>query len=303
MSKANKSDIGKGIKALLSNAEKKRSQEVIASSADNVVKRNDFELLDINMIVINPFQPRTEFVAEEIEELAQSIKLHGIIQPITVRQLSAKEYQIISGERRFRASKQAGLSVIPAFIRKTDDQGMLELAILENIQRADLNPMEIAISCQRLLNECDLTHDELADRLSKKRSSITNYLRLLRLPPAIQRAIKDTYISLGHAKVLAGIENVEDQMSLFNTCMSKQFSVRELELAVKNLYVSKKKPMTSHNMNKSYDPEIKHIEMQLSDHLGTKAEIKRDSAGKGSIVIPFKSDKDLNALLTTILSD
>ncbi len=306
MAKTNKNEIGKGIKALLSNVEKKREDSNSSSEEVEIREhRSDFELIGLDQIVTNPFQPRTEFLPEEIDELAASIKIHGVIQPITVRRLSAKEFQIISGERRYRASKKAGFSQIPAFIRNTDDQGMLELAILENIQRSDLNAMEIALSFQRLIDECELTHDELAQRLAKKRSSISNYLRLLRLPPIVQKAIKDNQISFGHAKILAGLERVEDQSAFLEKIIQQAWSVRDTEKAAMALVLPETHATTHPHSTKGpdEDPEIRHIISRLKELTGSKVMIKRDKQGKGNISFAFNSDAELNELIYTILGD
>ena len=301
MAKTRKNEIGLGIKALLSNAEKKRSSSDGSIEVEKQELREDFGEIPIDQVVTNPFQPRTEFDEDLIDELAESIKVHGIIQPITVRKLSEKEYQIISGERRYRASLKAGLAHIAAYIRQTDDQGMLEMAILENIQRADLNPLEIAISFQRLIDECDLTHDDLAERIAKKRSSISNYLRLLKLPPSVQRALKDELISFGHAKVIAGLDKVEQQAHLLDQIIRQSWSVRQTEEAAKSstgsLRGSQKRQPSAHS------PEIRNIIEQLREKTGSSVIVKRDQSGKGSIVFSFGNDRDFNDLVESLLGD
>jgi ParB family chromosome partitioning protein len=301
MAKTRKNEIGLGIKALLSNAEKKRSTSDSSTNLEKSEYRADFDEIAINQIVINPFQPRTTFDEDLIDELAESIKIHGIIQPITVRKLSEKEFQIIAGERRYRASLRAGLTYIPAYIRQTDDQGMLEMAILENIQRTDLNPLEVAISFQRLIDECDLTHDDLAMRIAKKRSSITNYLRLLKLPPSVQRALKDELISFGHAKVLAGLDKVEQQAQLLDQIIRQGWSVRQTEDATKSITGT---TASSHKKRPSaHSPEIRNIIEQLREKTGTSVVVKRDQSGKGSIVFSFGNDRDFNDLVESLLGD
>jgi len=222
-----KVEVGKGIKALLANIDaedktRKKKSGVVKVESDS---STSIGTVPVDWIEPNPFQPRTEFEQEDLEELITSIKTFGVVQPITVRRLSSKEYQLISGERRWRASKDAGLDDIPAYIREADDQAMLEIALLENIQRADLNAMEVALSYQRLIDECELTHEELSDRLGKKRSSITNYLRVLKLPAPVQKALKSKAISIGHAKVLAGIQKTEVQLLLLERILIEGLSV------------------------------------------------------------------------------
>ena len=243
------------------------------------------------------FQPRTEFDQEQLEDLSESIKTFGVIQPITLRKLSSKKYQIISGERRWRASKLAGLTEIPAYVREADDQGMLEMALLENIQRADLNPLEVAISYQRLIDECDLTHEELSQRLGKKRSSISNYLRVLKLSPSAQTALKMDRISLGHAKVLAGVEPIENQIGVLEEILSKGLSVR----ATERLVQSKTSKSSNGTTSKVLHPEVRKYQDQLADKVGRKVAISRNDHGKGSIKINFKNDDELNQIMESLL--
>lgn len=194
-----------------------------------------WDLIDIHTIETNPFQPRTHFDQEALAELADSIRVQGIIQPITVRQLSANQYQLISGERRLQASKLAGLTHVPAYVRKANDQQMLEMALIENIQRENLNALEIALSYQRLLAECNLKQEELGDRVGKKRATVNNYLRLLKLPPEIQAGIRDGQVSMGHARALVNVEFIEDQLYIYNKIVREQWSVRQAEEAVRKL--------------------------------------------------------------------
>lgn len=300
MSKSNKKDVGKGIRALLANIESDQKEN---TSTDQETKGSTSDI-SIDSIEANPFQPRTDFDEEQLNELMESILTHGVIQPITVRKLNGKRYQIISGERRWRASQMAGLESIPAYVREADDQGMLEMALLENIQRADLNPLEVAISYQRLIDECDLTHEELSTRLGKKRSSISNHLRVLRLSPLAQKALKESVISLGHAKVLAGVENIEDQVRILDQIVSDSLSVRASEGLAASL--GRKAPSTKNQTDKApspeQHPEIKKMQENLSEHLGTKVFIGRDASGRGSIRINFESDADLNDIMDTLLN-
>lgn len=299
MSKSSKKDMGKGIRALLANIEREpaKDKEGKSKNSGDLQKLNSVSELDINAIEPNPFQPRIEFNEESLEELKQSIDTFGIIQPISVRRLSANKYQIISGERRWRAAQRADLKFVPVYIREADDQGMLEMALLENIQRADLNPLEVSISYQRLLDECDLTHEELSDRLGKKRSSISNYLRLLKLPPMVQQAVKTEAITMGHAKVIAGVDRVEEQISVLEQILANHLSVR----ATENLL--NKVPTRAESKPKIgiYDPEISKLSEKLSDRFGIKVKINRNNQGKGNITIPFNSDRELNDILDSII--
>ncbi len=294
MAKSDRKEMGKGIRALLSNIEK---QEKEVKEGKTMAEPMGSLEIAIDKIEANPFQPRVEFNEEALKELATSIKTFGVIQPITVRRLSSKRYQIISGERRWRASKMAGLKAIPAYIKESDDQGLLEMALLENIQRTDLNPVEIALSYQRLIEECSLTHEALSERLGKKRSSVSNYLRILKLPPSVQKALQAEMISMGHAKVIAGLDHIEDQVYLLDLILRKGISVRQAESWKSGLYRKKNKSIPSGEVH----PEIARIQDQLSEKLGKKVEIKRSSQGSGSIKIPFASDRDLNELMDLLL--
>lgn len=230
--------------------------------------------------------------------MAESIKVQGIIQPITVRQLGPDSYQLISGERRYQASKIAGLKVIPAFIRKADDQQMLEMALIENIQRENLNAIEIALSYQRLLSECSLKQEELGDRVGKKRTTVTNYLRLLKLPPDIQIALRDNVISMGHARALINIDTIEQQLDVFKEVVAKELSVRKVEELVRNLQNAKKKPDAQQKLQfGKYDEELKTVETKLTSQFGTKIQVKANNDGKGEIKIPFVSVDELNRIL------
>lgn len=293
MSRVKKDKMSRGIKALLNNIE----TDTKAKSTGEATSGSTTEL-DIKSIEANPFQPRTEFEEEALTELKESIAIHGVIQPITVRKLSSSKYQIISGERRWRASQLAGKKTIPAYIREADDQGMLEMALLENIQRADLNPLEVALSYQRLLDECDLTHEELSTRLGKKRSTITNHLRVLKLPPDVQKALREKTITLGHAKIIAGIENVEDQSALLDLILAQGLSVRATEAAAKRPSGTKSSPASA---PEPMHPEVRKYQDSLSDKVGSNVSIIRSSDGKGSIKINFKTDTELNDIMEALL--
>lgn len=257
--------------------------------------------LQLEDIRPNPFQPRTEFDEEALNELAASIKSIGIVQPITVRTVEEGKYEIIAGERRFRASKIAGLTTIPAYIRKTEDESLLELALIENIQREDLNAIEVAISYQRLLDECSLTQDALSDRVGKKRATIANYLRLLKLPAQIQLAIRDKKISMGHARAIINIEDPDTQFMIFEQILKYDFSVRKVEEIVRELANPRpEKPETDAPQAGKQKNELgDYIELQkhLSRRFDTKVELKRNEAGKGKIVISFKSDEELEKII------
>ncbi|MFN7120084.1 MAG: ParB/RepB/Spo0J family partition protein [Saprospiraceae bacterium] len=250
-------------------------------------------MIPLEEIEVNPFQPRNDFDTAALEELAASIRIHGLIQPITVRRLSANEYQLISGERRLRASKIAGLTEIPAYIRLANDQEMLEMALVENIQRENLNAIEVAITYQRLKDECNLTDETLAERVGKQRSTVTNHLRLLRLPPNIQKAIKDKQITAGHAKVLAGIDEFALQDALFKETIKKGLSVRALE-QLASMESSEKPKKSAPKIGNEYE----QVQQRFREFFGSKGvQLKLKSPGKGQIVIPFDSDHQLNDLL------
>jgi len=284
--------LGRGLGALLqdspSNTDEKETSIIAAVPAANM---NEIKLTEIE---VNPFQPRTHFDQEALAELAESIKVQGIIQPITVRKLKANQYQLISGERRFQASKLAGLTAIPAYVRTADDQQMLEMALIENIQRENLNAIEIALSYQRLLTECELKQEELGDRVGKKRTTVNNYLRLLKLPPDIQLALKEQKISMGHARAIINIENVALQLEVFKKIISEELSVRKVEDLVRQLAAQKLEPKEKPTPSNSR--EVVQLQSKLASHFGTKVDVKSDGK-KGEIKIPFVSIEDLNRIL------
>ncbi|MFD2998869.1 ParB/RepB/Spo0J family partition protein [Pontibacter toksunensis] len=285
--------LGRGLGSLLEG--NKYTGKTESSTLNEV---NTIADIAIDQIQTNPFQPRTHFDQTALEELAESIKVQGIIQPITVRHLDQNSYQLISGERRYQASKIAGLTVIPAYIRKADDQQMLEMALIENIQRENLNAIEIALSYQRLLSECSLKQEELGDRVGKKRTTVTNYLRLLKLPPDIQIGLRDNMISMGHARALINIDTVEKQLDVYKEVVAKELSVRKVEELVRNLQNANKKPDPQHKLQfNKYDGELKNVETRLSSQFGTKIQVKANNDGKGEIKIPFVSVDELNRIL------
>ena len=254
--------------------------------------------LSLESIEANPFQPRTDFDAEALEELSASIKQFSLIQPVTVRKMGYDQYQLISGERRFKAAKMAGLDKIPAYIRIANDQEMLELALVENIQRQDLNALEIAISYNRLTEECNLTQEELSNRVGKNRATISNYLRLLKLPDVIQAAIKTNKIQMGHARALINIEDADWQMVIFKKTISKSLSVRQVENMVRDGGI--KKEATGTTKPSVLTNEQKKMAYQLSTFFDAEVEIKRNRDKTGKIIIPFNSDEELDKLVTAI---
>src|SRR6187431_67332 len=267
----NKLQIGKGIRALLTNIEERGT-----APTGQELRELSRETLEVPVAAIeaNPYQPRTDFDEQALEELAQSIRVHGIIQPLTLRRLHEGKYQLIAGERRWRAAQKAGLTMVPAYIRLADDQGMLEMAIVENIQRADLNAMEMAFSLQRLIDECKLTHEELSNRVGKQRSTVSNFLRLLKLPPRIQDALRKEEITLGHAKCIAGLDEVSAQLMVLGEIISKELSVRETEKLVAQYQEGpggkeKKKPSSPKKPN-TRSADVSKIEQQLRTLLGVK---------------------------------
>lgn len=287
--------LGRGLGALLndnSGEEPARPLRGKASSPGNISE------VSLDQIEVNPFQPRTDFKREALEELSESIKVQGIIQPITLRKLNSNSYQLISGERRLQASKLAGLEKIPAYIRTADDQQMLEMALIENIQRQDLNAMEIALSYQRLLMECDLKQEELGDRVGKNRTTVNNYLRLLKLPPDIQAALRDGKLSMGHARALINIEDSALQLDIFKKILSDELSVRKVEALVKQAAFPTEKNDQTPDPEK--DREMRQLQERLSSHFGTKIKISANDNDRGEIKIPFTSVSELNRILELI---
>ncbi len=286
--------LGKGLSALL---EDNTTEHLSTDAITEVVSVGRIHEIPLEQIEVNPFQPRMEFDRMALEELAESIRVQGIIQPITVRQLEPGSYQLISGERRLKASKLAGLTHIPAYIRTANDRQMLEMALIENIQREELNAIEIALSYQRLLTECNLKQEELGDRVGKNRSTVTNYLRLLKLPPDIQAGLRDRKISMGHARALINVENIDIQLSLFKKIVDKEWSVRKTEEVVRSLLTKPQASETAKKAAPRIHPEIIQLQNRLSNRYGTRVQISRDEQGKGEIKIPFFSDEDLNRIL------
>ena len=255
--------------------------------------------IELSKIEANPFQPRTKFDEESLKELAASIKEIGLIQPITLRKVEDGKYQIIAGERRFRASQMAGLETIPAYVRKAKDDGMLEMALVENIQREDLDAIEIALSYQRLLDELEFTQEELSSRVGKKRSTIANYLRLLKLPAVIQKGLIEKQISMGHARAIINIDDADSQTLIYNQIVKMGLSVRRVEEIVRNLNSDESKDSSGEPKQK-FPKEYKELKKQLDKIFSSKIDFSMNSRGKGKIVIPFKSAADLERIVKII---
>ncbi|MEJ7691453.1 ParB/RepB/Spo0J family partition protein [Daejeonella sp.] len=290
-----KTGLGKGLRALLDDSdlpENDRKQQISNESTS----LGSISFVKINQVDVNPFQPRTDFDPEALQELSESIKLQGLIQPITVRKTGQNSYQLISGERRLRAAKLAGLTEIPAYIRTANDQQMLEMALIENIQRENLNAIEVALTFQRMIDECSLKQEELGSRVSKNRSTVTNYLRLLKLPPAIQGAIRDKDISMGHARALISVENPDQQLYIFQEIINRGLSVRKVEELVRQIEKSgKQKGFVSKKEGISF--QYMKIQDDLASKFATNVKLKLKEKGTGSIEITFMSDDDLHRIL------
>jgi len=292
-----KQALGRGLSALLKDPENDITS-VNDKNADKVVG-NIIEL-DIDSIEINPFQPRSNFNEESLQELASSIRELGLIQPITVRKLDFNKYQLISGERRLRASKLVGLKTVPAYIRIANDNESLIMALVENIQRHDLDPIEIALSYQRLIDEIQLTQEQMSERVGKKRSTITNYLRLLKLDPIIQTGIRDGFISMGHGRAIINIEDQDVQTDIYQKIVSQNLSVRETEALVKN-YQDSIKPTAVKAAKKASKFAIDEEQKKaFTNFFGSKIDVKIGGNGKGKITIPFHSEEDFNRIIKLI---
>lgn len=289
-----KQALGRGLSALLQDPDND-IQSVKDKNADKVI--GSIIELDIDFIEVNPFQPRTNFSEESLRELASSIKELGIIQPITVRKLGFNSYQLVSGERRYRASKLNGLETIPAYIRIANDQESLEMALVENIQRQDLDPIEIALSYQRLIDEINLTQEQMSGRVGKKRSTITNYLRLLKLDPIIQTGMRDGFISMGHGRAIINIEDTTTQLDIYEKILSNKLSVRETENLVRNFNDTKEVKVSPKKEKDEDAPKyIKKGITTFSEYFGHKIDVKVSKNGKGKITIPFHSEEDFNRI-------
>lgn len=288
--------MGKGLAALLKDdanierAQDQGAEKLVGQIAD----------LPLSLIEANPDQPRSLFEPEALEELAVSVRELGIIQPITVRKIGGNKFQIISGERRFRAAKMAGLESLPAYVRLADDQSMLEMALVENIQREELDAIEVALSYQRLIEECELTQEQMSERVGKKRSTITNYLRLLKLHPIIQAGLRDKMISMGHARALVNVGNQELQMDLYHRCIAQQWSVRQVEEAVRKAASPVKESKDAPAKKPSLPQRWEEDRRALAQNLEAEVALKRSKAGKGQIVISFANDQELEKLMARL---
>ena len=288
--KNNRRALGRGLDAILQSPETDITSKDI--SGDFVACA--IAEINIDLIETNPFQPRTEFDESALRELAQSIKEQGVIQPVTVRKLGHNKYQLISGERRLRASKMAGLAKIPVFIRVANDEQMLELALIENIHRENLNAIEVAISYQRLIDECSLTQEEVSEKVGKSRSAVANFLRLLKLPAEVQIAIRDGHISMGHARALINVPDKEQQLKLLQQIVDGEMNVRQTE----ELADKAKNPDAKEKKQTNFIPEhFKSKIKKLSQTLNTKVKVKRDLQGHGSVVIDFKDEAEFDRIM------
>lgn len=286
-----KSALGKGLGALISDAGQVGKPIVQRSPQSGV---NEIE---ISLIETNPFQPRTKFDEESLEELSASIKALGLIQPITLREIEAGKYQIISGERRYRASKMAGLTKVPAYVRTANDEEMLSMALVENIQRDDLDAIEVAVSYQRLIDECNLTQEKLSERVGKKRTTVTNYLRLLKLPPEIQLGIINKDISMGHARALISLEDHDQKVKIYTDIIEQDLSVRKTEEIVHALKNGSSDEKKIQKPKSILAEEYLSLQNKIADKLKSSIKLKRSEDGKGEIIIPFSSDDDLERII------
>ncbi len=300
-----KKALGLGIKALLNNIDeelKANTESIPAITKDKSTVNNTTTAavggrIPIQDIIVNPKQPRHDFDEKALQELADSIALHDIIQPITVVKLTTGKYMLVSGERRWRASQKAGLKDIPAYVRTANDQELLEMALLENLQRENLNAIEIALSYKRLMDEVELTQENLAERMKKDRSTIANYLRLLKLPPDIQTAVRDSSMTMGHARAIITLENVDEQLYVFREIINKGLSVRQTEQLAKNIQTEKKPNTTSTNKESKLPNVYKRLEDNMTSHFATKVILDRKKNGKGSITIDFHNDEELERIM------
>jgi len=294
--KQNKDLLGKGIRSLLQNidADLKTTTGNLKSSV--VEKATGITRLSLDEIQINPKNPRKDFEEQSMNELAASIKIHDIIQPLTVSRLADGRYQLIAGERRFRAAKIAGLKDIPAYIRQSNDSELLELALLENLQREDLNAIEIALSYKRMMDELTYTQEQVAERMGKERSTVTNYIRLLKLPPDIQFAVRNGSLSMGHARALINIDTIDKQLYVFNEIKNKALSVRQTEDLVRNMYKADTAGVKVASKSE-LPPAYKRIEDNLASHFSTKVKLAHNKKGYGSITLEYYSLEELNKLL------
>ncbi|MBY0480794.1 MAG: ParB/RepB/Spo0J family partition protein [Chitinophagaceae bacterium] len=295
--KNNKDLIGKGLRSLLQNidADLKTTEGSLKTTiVEEVTSTNR---LLISEITINPKQPRKDFDENALNELAASIKIHDIIQPLTVSKLANGKYQLIAGERRFRASKIAGLKDVPVYIRQANDQQLLELALLENLQRENLNAMEVALSYKRMMEELNYSQEQVAERMGKERSTVTNYIRLLKLPPDIQLAVRNGNLSMGHARALVNIDTIDKQLFVYKEIQNKGLNVRQTEELVRKMYKAEKSGVVKPSLKSDLPPAYKKIEDNLASHFGTKVKMAHNKKGYGSISIEYYSLEELNKIL------
>lgn len=298
---AKRNALGRGLGALLSDVNKEEKDEVLVDNQQNNPQYELIGLIDVNKIEANPFQPRNNFDKVALQELANSIQEQGIIQPITVRRMGEDMYQLISGERRLQASKMAGLKEIPAYIRIANDEQMLELALIENIQRQDLNPIEIALAYQRLIEECGLNLENLGIKVGKDRSTVNNYLRLLKLPYDIQIGLRDNLLSMGHARAIISVDNIDLQLRLYKQIVEEELSVRAVEKLVRELNDTKEKKnvekQSEEKLPNSLEIHIRKVQEGLSSRFGTKVVLNHTISGKGEIKINYQNEEELNRIL------
>jgi len=290
-----KQQIGKGLRSLLSNIDADLKTTTGHLRTEVIEQSTSAKRIPLSHIEPNPNQPRRDFDEQALKELSSSIKLHDIIQPLTVVQLSPGKYKLIAGERRYRAAKMAGLTDVPVYLREANDQQILELALLENLQREDLNAIEIGLSYKRMMEELHFTQEEVAERMGKERSTVANYIRLLKLPPDIQVAVRNGKMSMGHARAIINVDHVDNQLFIFNEIVEKGLSVRQTEDLVRKLYKAptKVKPTTKSGLSPAY----KRIEDNLASHFGTKVLLKHQKTGAGSIAIEYYSLQELNKVI------
>ncbi|MEO8415201.1 MAG: ParB/RepB/Spo0J family partition protein [Ginsengibacter sp.] len=298
MSTPNKKDaLGKGIRSLLQNIDADLSTTATSLQKEMPEKFNPVNVrIPLGLIDANPQQPRHDFDENSLSELAASVKMHDIIQPLTVSKLANGRYRIIAGERRYRAAKIAGLADVPVYVRETKDSKILELALLENLQREDLNAIEIGLSYKQLMDELDYTQEQLAERMGKERSTVTNYIRLLKLPPDIQAAVRNGIISMGHARALINVDTVDKQLYIFNEIKNKELSVRQTEDLVRKIYTPAKDAVNN-SVKATLPPSLKKIEDNLASHFSTKVKMTQNKKGTGNITFDYYSMEELNSIL------
>src|SRR6478735_4986347 len=295
--KQNKETLGKGIRSLLQNIDSDLKTTSGSLKTDVVEAATNILRIPLNNILPNPKNPRRDFDETALQELASSLKQFDLVQPITVSKLNDGKYQLISGERRFRAAKIAGLKDVPAYIRQANDQQLLELALLENLQREDLNAIEIGLSYKRMMEELNHTQEQVAERMGKERSTVTNYIRLLKLPPDIQLAVRNGNLSMGHARALINIDTIDKQLFVYSEIKNKELSVRQTEELVRNLYKNEKPGAVKSSSKSSLPPAYKRIEDNLASHFGTKVKLSHNNKGYGSITLEYYSLEELNKIL------